>query len=229
VNGHHVRRTARARLDPLKRPVAASPVRARRARADAEREDRDRVVAVRRGGTRSAAVVRRAARVGGARIPSWRGAIRSRSSRLRRIRSSTRRSSTSRRCAAPRASRRWRFTPTTRRAAASRRRRACASTTIAASFTAEAVITDRVRPGVVSAPSVWWGSWPPTARTRIRRRRRRSPTSVTARRSYDNLVEVARSRHPSVSRRRRPYLSMGACTRQVLLPARGEKVARSAG
>src|SRR5260221_8490796 len=24
-------------------------------------------------------------------------------------------------------------------------------------FTAEAVITDRVRPGVVSAPSVWWG------------------------------------------------------------------------
>ena len=24
-------------------------------------------------------------------------------------------------------------------------------------FTAEAVVTDRVRPGVVSAPSIWWG------------------------------------------------------------------------
>jgi len=58
------------------------------------------------------------------------------------------------------------------------------------SFSADAVITDRVRPGVVSAPSVWWGKL--TAdRTNANHTTSQALTDIGAGATfYDNLVEV---------------------------------------
>jgi anaerobic selenocysteine-containing dehydrogenase len=56
-------------------------------------------------------------------------------------------------------------------------------------FTAEAVITDRVRPGVVSAPSVWWGKL--TDGTNANQTTSQALTDVGRGATfYDNLVEV---------------------------------------
>jgi anaerobic selenocysteine-containing dehydrogenase len=56
-------------------------------------------------------------------------------------------------------------------------------------FTAEAVITDRVRPGVVSAPSVWWGKL--TDGTNANHTTSQALTDVGRGATfYDNLVEV---------------------------------------
>jgi anaerobic selenocysteine-containing dehydrogenase len=58
------------------------------------------------------------------------------------------------------------------------------------SFTAEAVITDRVRPGVVSAPSVWWGSISPDGRN-ANHTTSQAVTDVGGGATfYDNMVEV---------------------------------------
>jgi anaerobic selenocysteine-containing dehydrogenase len=57
-------------------------------------------------------------------------------------------------------------------------------------FTAEAVISDRVRPGVVSAPSVWWGKL--TDGTNANQTTSQALTDLGAGATfYDNLVEVA--------------------------------------
>ena len=57
-------------------------------------------------------------------------------------------------------------------------------------FTAEAVITDRVRPGVVSAPSVWWGKL--TDGTNANHTTSQAVTDIGAGATfYDNLVEVS--------------------------------------
>ena len=58
------------------------------------------------------------------------------------------------------------------------------------SFTAEAVITDRVRPGVVSAPSIWWGSISPDGRN-ANHTTSQAVTDVGGGATfYDNMVEV---------------------------------------
>jgi anaerobic selenocysteine-containing dehydrogenase len=57
-------------------------------------------------------------------------------------------------------------------------------------FTAEAVISDRVRPGVVSAPSVWWGKL--TDGTNANQTTSEALTDLGGGATfYDNLVEVA--------------------------------------
>ena len=57
-------------------------------------------------------------------------------------------------------------------------------------FTAEAVVTDRVRPGVVSAPSVWWPKLT-TDRTNANHTTSEALTDVGAGATfYDNMVEV---------------------------------------
>jgi anaerobic selenocysteine-containing dehydrogenase len=57
-------------------------------------------------------------------------------------------------------------------------------------FTAEAVITDRVRPGVVSAPSVWWGKMT-TDNTNANQTTSQALTDLGRGATfYDNLVEV---------------------------------------
>jgi anaerobic selenocysteine-containing dehydrogenase len=56
-------------------------------------------------------------------------------------------------------------------------------------FTAEAVVTDRVRPGVVSAPSVWWGKL--TDGTNANQTTSQALTDIGGGATfYDNLVEV---------------------------------------
>ena len=56
-------------------------------------------------------------------------------------------------------------------------------------FTAEAVITDRVRPGVVAAPSVWWGKL--TDGTNANHTTSQALTDIGGGATfYDNLVEV---------------------------------------
>jgi len=58
------------------------------------------------------------------------------------------------------------------------------------SFTAEAVITDRVRPGVVSAPSVWWGKLTSDG-ANANHTTSQALTDIGAGATfYDNLVEV---------------------------------------
>ncbi|HEY2325104.1 MAG TPA: molybdopterin oxidoreductase family protein, partial [Thermoanaerobaculia bacterium] len=57
-------------------------------------------------------------------------------------------------------------------------------------FTAEAVITDRVRPGVVSAPSVWWGKLTED-NTNANQTTSQAVTDIGGGATfYDNLVEV---------------------------------------
>jgi len=57
-------------------------------------------------------------------------------------------------------------------------------------FSAEAVITDRVRPGVVSAPSVWWPKLTGD-RTNANHTTSEAVTDVGAGATfYDNMVEV---------------------------------------
>jgi len=60
-------------------------------------------------------------------------------------------------------------------------------------FTAEAVITDRVRPGVVCAPSVWW----PKLASDRRNANHTTSQALTdighGATFYDNLVEVSRA------------------------------------
>jgi anaerobic selenocysteine-containing dehydrogenase len=56
-------------------------------------------------------------------------------------------------------------------------------------FTAEAVVTDKVRPGVVAAPSVWWGNL--TDGTNANHTTSQALTDLGAAATfYDNLVEV---------------------------------------
>jgi len=58
------------------------------------------------------------------------------------------------------------------------------------SFAAEAVITDRVRPGVVSAPSVWWGKLTSDG-ANANHTTSQALTDIGAGATfYDNLVEV---------------------------------------
>jgi anaerobic selenocysteine-containing dehydrogenase len=58
------------------------------------------------------------------------------------------------------------------------------------SFTAEAVVTDRVRPGVVAAPSVWWGSLSADGRN-ANHTTSQAVTDVGGGATfYDNMVEV---------------------------------------
>jgi anaerobic selenocysteine-containing dehydrogenase len=58
-------------------------------------------------------------------------------------------------------------------------------------FSAEAVITDRVRPGVVSAPSVWWAKMTPD-RTNANHTTSQAVTDIGGGATfYDNQVEVA--------------------------------------
>ena len=69
-------------------------------------------------------------------------------------------------------------------------------------FTAEAVISDRVRPGVVSAPSVWWGKLTDDG-TNANQTTSQALTDIGAGATfYDNLVEVA-PLTPALSRRER--------------------------
>jgi anaerobic selenocysteine-containing dehydrogenase len=57
-------------------------------------------------------------------------------------------------------------------------------------FAAEAVITDRVRPGVVSAPSVWWGKLTSDG-TNANQTTSQAVTDIGAGATfYDNLVDV---------------------------------------
>ena len=57
-------------------------------------------------------------------------------------------------------------------------------------FTAEAVVTDRVRPGVVSAPSVWWGKLTDDG-TNANHTTSQAPTDIGGGATfYDNRVEV---------------------------------------
>src|SRR5206468_5045167 len=62
------------------------------------------------------------------------------------------------------------------------------------SFTAEAVLTDRVRPGVVSAPSVWWGKLTDDRRNANHTTSQALTDIGRAATFYDNLVEVAGAR-----------------------------------
>jgi anaerobic selenocysteine-containing dehydrogenase len=58
------------------------------------------------------------------------------------------------------------------------------------SFSAQAVVTDRVQPGVVSAPSVWWGSLSPDGRN-ANHTTSQAVTDVGGGATfYDNMVEV---------------------------------------
>lgn len=64
-------------------------------------------------------------------------------------------------------------------------------------FTAEAVVTDRVRPGVVSAPSVWWAKLT-TDRTNANHTTSQAETDIGRGATfYDNLVEVRVAESPS--------------------------------
>jgi anaerobic selenocysteine-containing dehydrogenase len=64
-------------------------------------------------------------------------------------------------------------------------------------FTAEAVITDRVRPGVVSAPSVWWGKLTDD-HTNANQTTSQAVTDLGGGATfYDNLVEV--EPHPTAA------------------------------
>jgi len=60
------------------------------------------------------------------------------------------------------------------------------------SFSAEAVISDRVRPGVVSAPSVWWGKLTDDGRNANDTTSQRVTDIGRGATFYDNLVEVTR-------------------------------------
>lgn len=61
-------------------------------------------------------------------------------------------------------------------------------------FTAEAVVTDRVRPGVVSAPSIWWGKLTGDG-TNANQTTSQALTDIGGGATfYDNLVEVAGAR-----------------------------------
>jgi anaerobic selenocysteine-containing dehydrogenase len=61
------------------------------------------------------------------------------------------------------------------------------------SFAAEAVITDKVRPGVVSAPSVWWGKLSEDGRNANQTTSQALTDIGRGATFYDNLVEVARA------------------------------------
>src|SRR5262249_28396239 len=61
------------------------------------------------------------------------------------------------------------------------------------SFSAEAAITDRVRPGVVSAPSVWWGKLTADGRNANQTTSQALTDIGRGATFYDNLVEVARA------------------------------------
>jgi anaerobic selenocysteine-containing dehydrogenase len=61
------------------------------------------------------------------------------------------------------------------------------------SFTAEAVLSDRVRPGVVSAPSVWWGKLTDDGRNANHTTSQALTDIGRGATFYDNLVEVARA------------------------------------
>ena len=61
------------------------------------------------------------------------------------------------------------------------------------SFAAEAVITDRVRPGVVSAPSVWWGKLTEDGRNANQTTSQALTDIGRGATFYDNLVEVGRA------------------------------------
>jgi anaerobic selenocysteine-containing dehydrogenase len=64
-------------------------------------------------------------------------------------------------------------------------------------FSAEAVITDKVRPGVVAAPSVWWGKLTDD-RTNANHTTSQALTDIGAGATfYDNLVEVRSAQAPS--------------------------------
>ena len=58
------------------------------------------------------------------------------------------------------------------------------------SFAAAAVITDRVRPGVVSAPSVWWGQLTEDGRNANHTTSEAVADFGGSATFYDNLVEV---------------------------------------
>jgi len=61
-------------------------------------------------------------------------------------------------------------------------------------FTAEAVITDRVRPGVVSAPSIWWGKFTDDG-CNANQTTSQALTDIGGGATfYDNLVEVRAGR-----------------------------------
>ncbi len=71
-------------------------------------------------------------------------------------------------------------------------------------FTAEAVITDKVRPGVVAAPSVWWGKLTEDG-TNANQTTSQALTDIGAGATfYDNLVEV-RPLTPALSRGEREH------------------------
>jgi anaerobic selenocysteine-containing dehydrogenase len=57
-------------------------------------------------------------------------------------------------------------------------------------FTAEAVLTDRVRPGVVAAPSIWWGKLSDDGRNANETTSQRLTDLGGGATFYDNLVEV---------------------------------------
>ncbi|HUJ13761.1 MAG TPA: molybdopterin dinucleotide binding domain-containing protein, partial [Thermoanaerobaculia bacterium] len=58
------------------------------------------------------------------------------------------------------------------------------------SFSAGAVITDRVRPGVVSAPSVWWGKLTGDGKNANHTTSQAVTDIGGGATFYDNLVEV---------------------------------------
>ena len=62
-------------------------------------------------------------------------------------------------------------------------------------FAAEAVITDRVRPGVVSAPSIWWGKISPDGRNANHTTSEALTDVGRGATFYDNMVDV----RPSVT------------------------------
>jgi anaerobic selenocysteine-containing dehydrogenase len=67
------------------------------------------------------------------------------------------------------------------------------------SFTADAVITDRVRPGVVSAPSVWWGKLTEDGRNANHTTSQALTDLGGGATFYDNMVEVSVARRPSTA------------------------------
>jgi anaerobic selenocysteine-containing dehydrogenase len=61
------------------------------------------------------------------------------------------------------------------------------------SFSAEAVVTDRVRPGVVCAPSIWWGKLTDDGRNANHTTSQALTDLGGGATLFDNLVEVART------------------------------------
>ena len=80
----------------------------------------------------------------------------------------------------------------TRKPAASATASGCACSTTAASYTLKAAVSERARPGVVVAPSVWWRKLSPDGRNANDLTSQGIADMGGAATFYDFLVEVER-------------------------------------